>query len=245
MVKEISSFLLTKYSIVIILVSLLRSLLVRSSFGNYTIVLFGILLFIFFVNYTIVLFGILLFVNSFTYDPFFCCLLLPIYNAYTDKQKILKENKYKSGIYMFKNLINGKRYVGSSSNLSIRFREYLNINYLIRNNYMYIYRALLKHDYSNFKLEILEYCEISELLIREKYYIDLLGSEYNTVKDPTLSPMSGRTHSDESSTKMSDITKKIDHSGRFKIGENHPNFGLAKILAKKLGLKFHYLCLIV
>jgi hypothetical protein len=29
-----------------------------------------------------------------------CCLLLPVYNAYTDKLKILKENKGKSGIYM-------------------------------------------------------------------------------------------------------------------------------------------------
>jgi hypothetical protein len=28
---------------------------------------------------------------------------------------------------MFKNLINGKRYVGSSSNLSRRFTEYLNV----------------------------------------------------------------------------------------------------------------------
>jgi hypothetical protein len=54
----------------------------------------------------IILFGItLFFLNSFTYDPFFCCLLLPIYNADTDKQKILKENKDKSGIYMWTNFI--------------------------------------------------------------------------------------------------------------------------------------------
>jgi hypothetical protein len=65
-------------------------------------------------------------------------LLIPIYNADTDKQKILKENKGKSGVYMLTNLINGKRYVGSSENLSRRFTEYLNINYLMRNGSMYI-----------------------------------------------------------------------------------------------------------
>ena len=71
---------------------------------------------------------------------------------------------------------------------------------------MNICKALLKHGYSNFKLEILEYCEVSELLIREKYYIDL-GTEYNTVKDPTIPPMSGRKHSDESKQIMSEARK--------------------------------------
>jgi hypothetical protein len=84
MEKKMSSFLLTKYSIVIILVSLLRSLLVRSSFGNYTIVLFVILLFIFFVNYTIVLFGIL-----FGIDPAFLCALIPI-KSYSNAERPLR-----------------------------------------------------------------------------------------------------------------------------------------------------------
>jgi hypothetical protein len=35
---------------------------------------------------------------------------------------------------------------------------------------MIIWKALLKHGYSNFSLEILEYCKVSELLIREDYY---------------------------------------------------------------------------
>ena len=46
-------------------------------------------------------------------------------------------------------------------------------------------------------------CEPDKLLIREKYYI-YLGAEYNIVKDPTIPPMSGRKHSEESKTKISD-----------------------------------------
>ena len=39
---------------------------------------------------------------------------LPKYqNAEADKAKILSENKNKSGIYMWKNSINGKRNIGS------------------------------------------------------------------------------------------------------------------------------------
>jgi len=82
---------------------------------------------------------------------------------------------------------------------------------------MQICRALLKHGSSNFSLTILEYCEPEKCLEREKYYIDL-GSEYNTVKNPTLPPMSGRKHSDASKIIMSDAKKGI-------TGENHHMFG--------------------
>jgi len=57
-------------------------------------------------------------------------------------------------------------------------------------------------------------CEPDKLLIREKYYI-YLGAEYNIVKDPTIPPMPGRTHSEETKQILSEKLK----------GENHPNFG--------------------
>jgi hypothetical protein len=72
----------------------------------------------------------------------------------------------------------------------------------LKNNRSHICSALLKYGRSNFSLEIIEYCEPSELLIREEYHISL-GSEYNIVKIPTLPSMTGRTHSDESREKIS------------------------------------------
>jgi group I intron endonuclease len=42
-----------------------------------------------------------------------------------------------------------------------------------------IQRALLKYGYSNFTLDILEYCELDVLIEREEYYINLLKPEYN------------------------------------------------------------------
>lgn len=35
-----------------------------------------------------------------------------------------------------------------------------------------IYRSLIKYGYSNFKLEILGYCEIDVVIERELYYLD-------------------------------------------------------------------------
>ena len=95
----------------------------------------------------------------------FCLLsLVPIVpikiylNSDTCKEEILSENKNKSGIYMWTNNINKKCYIGSSNNLNKRFREYFNINHLLKNKSMSICCALVKHEYSNFSLEILEYC---------------------------------------------------------------------------------------
>jgi len=91
--------------------------------------------------------------------------------------------------------------------------------------------ALIKHEYSNFSLEILEYFEVSELLIREKHYWDIFNPEYNIAQDPTA-PMSGRTHSEETKTKISDAIKGSNHSDETrqiisdaKKGENNPMYG--------------------
>jgi len=150
---------------------------------------------------------------------------LPKYNnADICKDQILSDNKNKSGIYKWKNTINGKCYVVSAENLSNRLSFYfsnLSMEYFLKSSKSQICSALLKHGLTNFSLEILEYCEPDKCIEREQYYIDLLGSEYNIVKDPTLPPMSGRKYSDDTKQIMSDTAKKIDHSGRFKPGHSH------------------------
>jgi hypothetical protein len=124
-------------------------------------------------------------------------------NSLLNKGKVLKENKNKSGIYRLVNKINGESYVGSSINLTNRFRRYYNINYLkgkILKDNSRIYRALLKYNYSNFNLEILEYCSNESLRSREQYYLDSLMPEYNICK--TAGSMLGFKHSLETLEKF-------------------------------------------
>jgi len=130
-------------------------------------------------------------------------------SAYEHKITILEENKGKSGIYRFYNKINGNFYIGSSKNLSNRFRQYFNLSYISQvKNQLSISRALIKYGYDNFRLEILEYCENSKstLLNREQYYMDLLNPVYNIEKIAGSS--AGRVLSEETKLLISKSLKK-------------------------------------
>jgi len=148
--------------------------------------------------------------------PIVPCKFYP--NSDTDKVQILKDNQKKSGVYMFTNLTNGKKYIGSSVNLSRRFYAYFNVCSLERDNSMPICLALLKYGYSKFSLGILEYCEPSEVLTREKYYLKLLNPQYNIWTEPSA-PMLGRNHSEETlekfrNRKHSEETKALMSSSK-------------------------------
>ncbi len=59
----------------------------------------------------------------------------------------------------------------------------MNLSYIstVKND-LTISRALIKYGYSNFTLEILEYCDVPVLLEREQHYLDLLKPTYNIAK---------------------------------------------------------------
>lgn len=156
-------------------------------------------------------------------------------NADKDKEIIYKENKAKSGIYRWNNLINGKSYIGSSVNLTIRLRIYYSfqtLNKRLTASSSIIYKTILKHGYSNFSLDILEYCEPDKLVEREQYYIDLLNPEYNILKkaysrlghkhtEKARKAMSiaktGRKHTQETIKKLIEINKEISMEIKLKL----------------------------
>ena len=78
-------------------------------------------------------------------------------------------------------------------------------------------------------LEIIEYCEKSDLIKKEQYYIDLLKPEYNILKIAGSSL--GFKHTEESLAKM--IGEKNPMFG--KKGVKHPMFG--KKLSEETRLK--------
>ena len=109
------------------------------------------------------------------------------------------------------NNVNQKTYIGSSSNFSVRLYKYYSVKHLMKYNTA-IHNALLKYGHSNFTLDILEYCEDVDPVIREQYYLDLLKPKYNILEQAGSSL--GFKHSKETleffknNRKVSEETRK-------------------------------------
>lgn len=97
---------------------------------------------------------------------------------------------------------------------------------------MAINKALLKYGYSNFQLEILEYCEPTDAIEREQYYINLLNPSYNILKIAGSS--FGYKHTEESKVRMrgrklSEQTKALMKDKA--TGRKHSEETISKIVA--------------
>ena len=147
---------------------------------------------------------------------------------------------------MWKNKINGKKYVGSSADLSKRLRKYFNMSYLTDlKDIMLIYKALLTHGFYNFTLEILEYCELSNLTKREQHYIDLLKPEYNILK--IAGSRSGHKLSEKTKAKIKTgalgrteeaLAKNREHLKKLNASQKHKDH-LAKLNASLEHIAIH------
>jgi group I intron endonuclease len=80
---------------------------------------------------------------------------------------------------------------------------------------MLISKSLIKYGYSNFTLEILEYCQASEVVQREQHYMDLLKPQYNILQK--AGSLLGFKHSKETIAKIKNLTpekqaKRLEHA---------------------------------
>ncbi|PQE31510.1 GIY-YIG endonuclease (mitochondrion) protein [Rutstroemia sp. NJR-2017a WRK4] len=120
-------------------------------------------------------------------------------NADILKLQSVSENKGKSG---------------SSVDLGKRLGQYYNLSYISSNN-MLISKALIKYGYGNFSLEILEYCDRSNVLLREQYYLDLFKPEYNLLK--IAGSNLGYIHTENTLAKMRDSRLNLTEEQKAKV----------------------------
>lgn len=94
-----------------------------------------------------------------------------------------------SGIYLIKNTVDGKVYVGKSKNIYERYMQYVRDFKKQAAYHMntYLLRAMNKHGFENFEMTLLEECHICELSDRELFWmieLESLGDKgYNLRSD--------------------------------------------------------------
>ncbi len=159
-----------------------------------------------------------------------------------------------SGIYLIKNLINGKQYVGSAVNFKNRF--YNHINALNQNNHdnYYLQLAWNKYGEENFELIKIEFIEDKTKLIEsEQFWINYFKPEYNILKIAGSSL--GYKHTNEARQKISEsmkgimswnkgvkcsdeTKKKISEAKKGKTGKHHSDEAKNKMSEAKKGKIF-------
>lgn len=83
-----------------------------------------------------------------------------------------------SGIYLITNVVNGKSYVGSSSNIAKRWSSH-KCESTWKNNSSKLYIDMQYYGLDKFKFEVLEECLEEELHMKEREYIEQLGTIEN------------------------------------------------------------------
>jgi group I intron endonuclease len=165
-----------------------------------------------------------------------------VYNNFkADRLQLIKDQKDKVGVYCLVNLTNGHLYIGSSTNIASRMRNYLNNSFLKnkKNINMPIVAALLKYGQDNFAVLIVEYVDVKELTIRETHFITHLLPYYNVLKEGYSSI--GYKHTEATKQMLSELAKNRTHSDQTKaliakalIGENNPFYNKSHSVESKL-----------
>jgi group I intron endonuclease len=127
-----------------------------------------------------------------------------------------------SGVYSVNNLVNGKRYIGSTNWFAHRKNHHF--NYLKHNNHpnAHLQNAYNKYGKMFFEFKILLYCEIFELLRYEQEFINALKPEYN--KRPLANSNIGCQRSEKTKKLLS-----ILHKGNHHSDETKRKIGLASL----------------
>lgn len=110
-----------------------------------------------------------------------------------------------SGIYMIQNVLNGKKYIGSTNNFKRRLNRHRTELRMGIHHSIHLQRAYNKYGEDKFTVVILEKCEPihDTLLMIEQKYLDLLP-EYNSNKNAT------RKYSKIPVIKTNRVKRKVD-----------------------------------
>jgi len=83
------------------------------------------------------------------------------------------------GVYCITSLDTGKQYVGCSVDLKARLRQHKYDCIKNPETLPKLYNEMSIYGFERFKVELLEECLREDLFLREQYWLDVLGTEYN------------------------------------------------------------------
>lgn len=164
---------------------------------------------------------------------------------------------YSSGVYCFEHLPSGRKYIGSSVNLKLRFKEHIRDLNAKKHHNQRLQKVWREDGASAFKLSVLLYCDPKHVLFYEQRALDGAGKKFNVcliagntagvkasaeTKAKLSAKFKGRVFSDEHKAKISAAKTNPSAETRAKmsawqIGKVHSAETRAKISQANKGQK--------
>lgn len=95
----------------------------------------------------------------------------------------------KCGIYKISNIIDNRTYIGSSKNIKGRFAEHKRLLKNEKHNNIHLLRFVNKYGIDCLIFEVIELCNVQDLIAKEQYYMDLLQPKFNICKIANKPPV--------------------------------------------------------
>lgn len=118
------------------------------------------------------------------------------------------KNIHKSGVYCITNRVDDRVYIGSSNCLRIRFSGHKKDLEKNKHNNIHLQRFHNKYGRDKLKFNILEICNIDELLEREQSYLDKGFNLFNIAKKAGTPPTTNRSLSEKDIKYISKLYKE-------------------------------------
>lgn len=141
-------------------------------------------------------------------------------------------------IYIIKNKLNSKFYIGSTINFYKRKTTHLRALKRGIHHSNYLQRAYNKYGVENFTIDIFQFCDLKEKKELEQYYLDLYAPAYN-VSLSAICPMQGRVHSKETLAKFKSRPRRIGPDNHM-YGKKWTEDFRKKIIELRINRKFKH-----
>lgn len=145
-----------------------------------------------------------------------------------------------TGVYKITNLINNDCYVGSSVNISRRWKQHIGLHANEKSKYYNrpLYVAFRNFGIENFKFEVLELCEEKDLIQKEQKYYEKYNPEYNKKQPKNCMPMDSIRYTIKEKMKETfqsySEEKKQKIYNNLEIGKNTEKFKTQKYPPRKI-----------
>lgn len=139
------------------------------------------------------------------------------------KELIQKAQKHYGVIYLVRNTMNNKIYVGQTTNLKRRIKEY-RVSKIYKKSQKYtLMKEIVKHGYENFTYTILDVAETKEELNgKEIFWIKCLNASNPSVGYNKKTGGDGGSMNNESIQRMRNSSRKFRHTEETKIKKSIP-----------------------